>query len=144
MQPRHLRVNADVDELADVRRFVRDAARDAEAPIECLDDLVQAVDEAATNVITHGYRGGPGWLDVGVGLADDRFVVTIEDAAPAFDPTAVPAPDLGVRPLARRPGGMGVHLMREATDELAYRPRPGGGNILTMVRSRGPRRKEKG
>jgi len=144
MQPRHLRVRADIDELADVRRFVREAAHEADAPIECLDDLVQAVDEAATNVITHGYRGGPGWLDVEVGLADDRFVVTIEDAAPAFDPTAVPEPDLAVPPLARRPGGMGVHLIREATDELAYRPRPGGGNILTMVRSRGPRRKEEG
>jgi hypothetical protein len=30
---------------------------------------------------------------------------------------------------------MGVHLIRESTDRLAYRPRPGGGNILTMVRS---------
>jgi serine/threonine-protein kinase RsbW len=143
---RRLRIPADLDRLAEMRALVRGAvdAIDPAADETCQDDLVQAVDEAATNVITHGYRGGPGWLDVGVGLADDRFVVTIEDAAPAFDPTAVPAPDLGVPPLARRPGGMGVHLMREATDELAYRPRPGGGNILTMVRSRGPRRKEKG
>lgn len=141
---RHLRVDAELPELAGIRRFIREAANAADAPIDCLDDLVQAVDEAATNVITHGYRGGPGWLEVGVGLEDDRFIVSLEDAAPAFDPTQVPEPDLSVPPLDRTPGGMGVHLMRRATDELSYRPRPGGGNILTMVRSRAARQKEDG
>jgi serine/threonine-protein kinase RsbW len=139
---RHLRVTADLGELAAVRRFVRDAAGAADAPIDCLDDLVQAVDEAATNVITHGYRGAAGFIDVGVELAGDRFVVTLEDEAPEFDPTAVPEPDLSVPPLARKPGGMGVHLIRESTDLFSHRPRPGGGNILTMVRSRAAGRKE--
>lgn len=139
---RRMRIEADLGELAAVRQFVRDEAGAADAPIDCLDDLVQAVDEAATNVITHGYRGAPGWLEIGVALADDRFVVTIEDGAPRFDPTAAPEPDLSIPPLARQPGGMGVHLMRQATDELRYRPRPGGGNILTMIRSLGPGRKE--
>jgi serine/threonine-protein kinase RsbW len=139
---RHLRVPAALGELADVRRFIRDAATAADAPIECLDDLVQAVDEAATNVITHGYGGTPGWIEVGVALADDRFVVTLEDAAPEFDPTRVAEPDLTVPPMARKPGGMGVHLMRESTDALSHRPRPGGGNILTLVRSRTTGRKE--
>jgi anti-sigma regulatory factor (Ser/Thr protein kinase) len=39
---------------------------------------------------------------------------------------------------------MGVHLIRTSTDALAYRPRPGGGNILTLVRSLRPRLKEDG
>lgn len=139
---RRLRVQAELGELADVRQFIREAATAADAPIECLDDLVQAVDEAATNVITHGYGGAPGWIEIGVAVADDRFVVTLEDGAPEFDPTSVAAPDLTVPPMARKPGGMGVHLMREATDALSHRPRPGGGNILTLVRSRTAGRKE--
>lgn len=139
---RRLRVRAELGELADVRQFIRDAATAADAPIECMDDLVQAVDEAATNVITHGYEGSPGWIEVGVAVEDDRFVVTLEDAAPEFDPTRVAEPDLTVPPMARKPGGMGVHLMREATDALSHRPRPGGGNILTLVRSRTAGRKE--
>jgi serine/threonine-protein kinase RsbW len=131
----HLRIDADLDRLAEVRRFVRAQAAAADAPIECLDDLVQAVDEAATNVIVHGYRGRDGWLDIGIALEDDGFIISIEDGAPSFDPTTVPEPDLTVPPMARRPGGMGVHLMRAATDGLSYRPRPGGGNILTMSRA---------
>jgi len=60
---RSLRVDADRAALAEVRRFVRSAATDAGAPAECLHDIVQAVDEAATNAIVHGYEGRPGWLD---------------------------------------------------------------------------------
>ena len=139
---RTLRITADLDRLAEARRFVRDAANTAAAPIDCLDDLVQAVDEAATNVIVHGYEGRPGWIEIGVSLEGDRFVVTIEDEAPAFDPTSRPEPDLSIPPERRKPGGMGVHLIREATDELDWRARPGGGNILRLVRARAARREE--
>ena len=132
---RSLRIDADVGRLAEVRRFVRDVASDAGANVDCLADLVQAVDEAATNAIVHGYRGAPGWLEIGARVDGPDLVVTIEDGAPAFDPTSRPAPDLSVAPMARKPGGMGVHLIREATDRLIHRPRPGGGNILTLVRA---------
>jgi serine/threonine-protein kinase RsbW len=138
----HLRVRADLDRLAQVRALVRDVANAADAPVVCMDDLVQAVDEAATNVIVHGYRGEAGWLDITAELDGDRIVVTLEDEAPTVDPTLVPEPDLTVRPEHRRPGGMGVHLIRLAMDELTHTPRPGGGNILTMARRLDPRPKE--
>lgn len=132
---RRLRIPAELPRIADARQFVRDSAAAAGTPIDCLEDLVQAVDEAATNAVLHGYAGAPGWLEVGTALAGNEFVVTLEDAAPPFDPTTCPEPDLSIPPLARRPGGMGVHLIRESTDRLAWRPRPGGGNILTMARA---------
>ena len=139
---RHLRIDAELGELAHVRRFVRETATEANAPIDCLEDLVQAVDEAATNVITHGYEGAPGWIEVSAAVDADDLIIELQDEAPAYDPTSHPEPDLSIPPLHRKPGGMGVHLIREATDALTYRPRPGGGNILTMVRSMRPRRKE--
>jgi serine/threonine-protein kinase RsbW len=139
---RHLRIPADLERLAEVRALVREVCTDCAAPRSCRDDLVQAVDEAATNIIRHGYRGEPGQIDVTVDLLGDDFVITLEDDAPAFDPTRVPEPDLSVAPEHRKPGGMGVHLMRLGTDSLEHRPRPGGGNILTLTRSRVPRSKE--
>ena len=39
---------------------------------------------------------------------------------------------------------MGIHLIRELTDGFSYRPRPGGGNILTMVRSLAAERSKEG
>jgi serine/threonine-protein kinase RsbW len=139
---RSLRIPADLDRLAEVRRLVRDVAAASDAPAVCMDDLVQAVDEAASNVIRHGYRGGPGWVDVAAELVGGRIEVTLEDAAPAFDPTTIPEPDLSVPPERRRPGGMGVHLIRLAMDSVRHSPRPGGGNILTMSRRLDPRPKE--
>jgi serine/threonine-protein kinase RsbW len=133
---RRLRVPAELERLADVRAAVREVARACSAPVTCMDDLVQAVDEAVTNVIVHGYRGEPGTIDLTAELVGDDIVVTIEDRAPAFDPTAIPAPDLTIPPHRRRPGGMGIHLMRLAMDSVEHRPRPGGGNILTLTRSR--------
>lgn len=141
---RRLRLPAELDRIADARRFVREAAADADAPVECLEDMVQAVDEAVTNVVLHGYRGEPGWLEIGASVEGDELVVTLEDGAPEFDPTSRPEPDLSVPPMARRPGGMGIHLIRESTDRFAHRPGPGGGNILTMVRSLRPNRRKEG
>ncbi len=130
----HVRVPAQLERMAEVRSLIREVAGDCDAPDSCEEDLVQAVDEATTNTILHGYHGEPGWLDVTAERVEDRIVITLEDAAPPFDPTGVPEPDLVVPPERRRPGGMGVHLMRLATDSITHRPRPGGGNILTMTR----------
>lgn len=136
---RRLVIPAELERLAEIRAVVRDIASACEAPADCIDDLVQAVDEAATNIIVHGYRGAPGIIEMTAELVADDIVITLVDTAPAFDPTSVPPPDLTVPPAHRRPGGMGVRLMRLATDSVARRPRPGGGNILTLTRARARR-----
>ena len=132
---RSLRVASELGRLVEVRDLVRSAADEVGAGEACTADMVQAVDEAATNAIVHGHAGEVGWVEVAVATDGDRFVVTIEDDAPAFDPTTVPDPDLTVHPRDRRPGGMGVLLARLCVDEMTWRPRPGGGNILTLVRT---------
>jgi serine/threonine-protein kinase RsbW len=129
-----LRITADLSRIAEIRAAVREVAAGCDAPEMCESDLVQAVDEAATNTIVHGYRGAAGWLEVTAEHVDDHIVITLEDAAPTFDPTTVAEPDMSLDPARRRPGGMGIHLIRLATDSMRHRPRPGGGNILTLTR----------
>ena len=135
-------VAADLDRLADIRALVRDVALSSDAPPAALEDLIQAVDEAATNIVLHGYELRGGAIDVDARLVDDHIVIVLSDTAPMFDPTVVPEPDLSVPALRRRPGGMGLHLIRLATDSMEHRPRRGGGNILTLSRSLDPRPKE--
>ena len=58
--PAHrLRIDADVDRLAQVRAFVRDAVGSFGGSNRAEDDLVQAVDEVTCNVMLHGYDGKP-------------------------------------------------------------------------------------
>lgn len=139
---RSIVVPATLDRVAEVRAFVREAAAAAGASDGVIADVVQATDEAATNVVVHGYAGQPGELEVQVVLQDGRLEVRLLDRAPTFDPTAVPAPNLSVPPLRRRPGGMGVHLIRAATDETRHHRRPGGGNELVLVCDIAPRSTE--
>jgi anti-sigma regulatory factor (Ser/Thr protein kinase) len=136
---RHLRIPADVERVAEIRGAVREVATACNAEPDCLDDLVQAVDEATTNVIVHGYAGAAGSIDVDVARVGETIVITVEDEAAPYDPTTHEEPDLSVPPEHRRPGGMGIHLMRAALDRIEHRPRPGGGNILTMTRRLGRR-----
>ena len=128
-----LRVDAQPASLAAIRRFVRAAAAAEGLDAARLDGLVQAVDESATNVIAHGYRGGHGEIEVDAHREGRDLAVVMRDHAPPFDPTTVPAPDRAARLASRRAGGMGVFLARELCDDVRYRPIPGGGNELTLV-----------
>ena len=132
-----MRVPSDVDRLAEVRAFVRAAVLDFGGSARIAEDLVQAVDEAACNVMLHGYGGTPGEVEIEAALRDRRIEITLADRAPAFDPTAAPDVDTTKPPVSRRPGGMGmgVHLLRTMTDEVRHHVRPDGGNELTLVRS---------
>jgi len=138
--PRSIEIEARLERLAEVRAFVREAAGAIGASDDCVVDLVQAVDEAATNIVTHGYRGRPGPIAVAVAPDETGIRVTIHDRAPRFDPGSAPEPDLSATHI--RPGGMGIHLIRAATDAMEHDERPGGGNVLTLVRRLGRRDKE--
>lgn len=134
---RTLRVAADVERLAEVRAFVRNAVVDLGGSKRVAEDLVQAVDEATCNVMLHGYRGAPGEIEIEAVVRDRNIEIRVLDRGPAFDPTAAPDADVSNPPVPRRPGGMGVgiHLLRTMTDEVRHHVRPDGGNELTLVRS---------
>jgi serine/threonine-protein kinase RsbW len=118
--------------LAAIRCFVMAAAEAADFPREAVDAMIQAVDEAATNVILHGYRGSPGIIEVELKVDGNALVVRLRDDAPAFDPTSVPAPNLDIPLPLRPPGGLGVYLMRQFVDRVSYRRTETGRNELTL------------
>ncbi len=129
-----VQVPADVKRLGAIRRFVEEAAAGMGVDTQAIADMVQAVDEAATNIITHAYRGRPGSIDLDVELEGEWLVVRLRDQGPPFDPTKFPRPDLTVPLERRKPGGLGIHLMRSFTDSMAWRRTPEGGNELTLTK----------
>ena len=134
---RRLRLESEVDRLADVRAFVRESAATLGASERSIEDLVQAVDEASCNIMVHGYDGGSGPIDVDIERRGDAIAVRLADRAKPFDPTAGPTPDPAAPPRNEREGGMGVgiHLLRTMMDEVHHAARPDGGNELTLLRS---------
>ena len=123
--------------LAAIRDFVETRATELGADADVIYEITAAVDEAATNVIIHGYHDQGGPLEIEVEAQEGTLIVRLRDQAAPFDPTTIPAPDLS-QPLEDRPlGGMGFHIIRKYTSSVSYREIPGGGNELTMVRKIG-------
>jgi len=132
-----LRIVAELDNLKEIRCFVREAAMALGADTAAVSDAVRAVDEAASNIILHGYEHEPGIIEIDVLREKDALVVHLRDEAPPFDPTKSPMPDVTL-PLEERPlGGMGIYFMRKLMDEVRHRSRPKGGNELTLIRAIG-------
>ncbi len=125
---------ARVDELDAIRNFVTETARALDANPTAIDDMVAAVDEAATNIILHGYAGRPGTITIQVKREHSSLVVCLKDRAPDFDPTTVPPPNLNLPLEQRRLGGLGIHLIRSYIDRITHRTMAQGGNELTLVK----------
>jgi serine/threonine-protein kinase RsbW len=122
-------------DLTDIRTLVRECATGAGFSAVEIDDLVQAVDESATNVLVHGYRKRPGRLTVTVESAGAELTVLLEDDAAPFDPRDWERPDADASWTQRRPGGWGIPLTRGCVDEIYHREREhGDGNVLTLVK----------
>jgi serine/threonine-protein kinase RsbW len=129
-----LSITADVHYLVIIRAFVEAAAAVLHAQARLVAHTVQAVDESASNIILHGYRGGPGLIEVEVKVVGNDLTVVLRDTAPVFDPTKLPEPDVTTALDERPIGGLGVFLARKLMDEIKHRERPGGGNELTLIK----------
>jgi anti-sigma regulatory factor (Ser/Thr protein kinase) len=96
--------------------------------------LSLAVDEAATNVIEHAYKGAP---DREVELRfEDRgpdFRVELVDTGQMVDPRAVPQVDIDKFVTERRTGGLGMHLMERIMDSVTFR-RSARRNVCALVK----------
>lgn len=125
---------ATVRDLNDIREFLESGILTLGGDDDTAGDLVLAVNEAVTNILLHGYDDQPGAVGVGIEADNGDLLVRLTDDAPLFDPTAVPPPDISL-PLEDRPlGGLGVHMMRQLTDELIYRVTDEDKNELLFIK----------
>jgi serine/threonine-protein kinase RsbW len=129
-----LRIAAELKNLSVIRHFVQETASALGADRDMIADVILATDEAATNVIAHGYQYQSGTIEIELDRSGDAIVIYMRDQSPSFDPTSVPPPDV-TQPLDERPlGGMGIHLIRQLMDKVTHRILPQGGNELTMTK----------
>ena len=125
-------VRATIERAAEVLHF-----QDAEARA-----IVRSVDEALANVMRHAYRGRPG---LPIEMACHKLPGGEQKSAPRG--IEILLSDRGVpvkpatfkgRPLDEiRPGGLGLHFIRESMDEVEF-TREKGKNLLRMVKYLSP------
>ena len=86
--------------------------------------------EIVSNIVDHGYRGGPGRIWVELDLSPGAATVAFMDAAPAFNPLAVPAPAMAASIEDTQIGGFGIHMVRSSATHCRYERRDGR-NVFT-------------
>ncbi len=103
------------DELEAIFAFTRENMTPALA--RTIDFVLE---ELFTNVVKYGKKSeAPVRIDIGR-IADGVEVTIIDSDAEPFDVTAAPDADINLPIEARRPGGLGIHLVRKMVDSIRY------------------------
>ena len=125
-----LSMPASPSRLAGLRRAVRASLRGVSD--EVADDVVLALNEAATNAVLYGSRGGQP-VEVAVHVTHDWVEASVLDHGPEPPPGLHAAADTD----ELRAGGRGLWLLRRLVDEVRLeRVKPG--TRVTLRRAIGP------
>jgi len=135
-EPPHLSIEvaSDPSLLCGLRELVNRLARNIGFSEVQSSQVALAVDEALANVIRHGYDNRPDariWLSIWTLAPNEHgpgLRLIIEDQARQVDPATIKSRELD----DIRPGGLGVHIIREVMDETRYEKRSGTGMRLTL------------
>lgn len=123
----------DVAELVAVTDALDRVGEDIGFPPKALMQLQVALDEVLSNVIKYAWAdAGPHRFRVRIEPSQSGIAVVVADDGMPFDPRAQPPPGPagGRRP---RPGGVGIHMVRQLVDDLDY-ARIDGLNCLTLTK----------
>jgi len=102
--------------LAAVAAFCRAQGADAGVVFAC--EL--AAEELFTNFVKYN-RGGADHIDLDLGVDAGMLTLTLTDfEVDSFDPRQAPVVDVTLPASQRRPGGLGLHLVRAYADDLRY------------------------
>ncbi len=127
-----LRIPAFANRMSLVRATLRSAAQHCGFDASATQDLVLAVCEACQNVMQHGYAGQePGDIVLSMARSEDGVIVRVRDFAAPVDPKNIRPRDLA----DVRPGGLGIHFIKNLMDSAVFLPGPDGiGNVLQMTK----------
>ena len=90
------------------------------------------IEELVTNCIKYGYTdSNTHTVEIVFSVADGVLTIDVTDDGNPFNPLEAPGPDFSVAAEQRPIGGLGLHLLRELSDEQRYERRDGT-NRLTL------------
>jgi anti-sigma regulatory factor (Ser/Thr protein kinase) len=121
-----LAFDADPSALATMADAVEDYAATAGVTPERAMQLVIALDEILTNIMTHGRLGSGDGIAVTVEAKAGALSAVVEDPGPPFDPLRDAPPPVLSGSVAERPiGGLGLHIAKTLARRIEYERRDG-------------------
>lgn len=133
-----LRLPATLESLKPIRDYVGLVASTAGISKTRAYGLALAVDEIATNIITHGYEeaGRTGDIIIHARVTEGAVEITLEDTGVPFDPWSHAKPEGLDTPLEERGmGGLGIFLARKNVDDFRYNYVNGHNHNIFVIRT---------
>ena len=125
------------ENLAAICEFVTSHSRKAGLSDSEVYDVELATNEAATNIIEHGYTGNPeGRIECSIDADEQNVTIILRDWGTPFDPSDVPDKDFDVPLKELGPRGAGLRLMKGTMDEVEFEQLSGDENRVTMRKYR--------
>jgi serine/threonine-protein kinase RsbW len=126
-------IRNDMMELANLKDSLEQIGAELAVPSKARMQLQVALDEIASNVIKYAWPdGGSHEFCVRIRGQQGQIKVEIVDDGREFDPRLAPPPEAAPTG-RRRPGGLGIHLVKQLVDRIEYE-RVGGHNRTFMTK----------
>jgi len=131
-EPQKITLPAELESLAAFRRFVEaSCAGRPGIDRQFIYDLVLAVDEACTNIITHGYAGmDPGSIMLACQVGAGKVVLTITDFGHPFEPYEPDRPEVDLALEDFPEEVFGLYFIYQSTDEVDYEAGEDGNHLV--------------
>jgi len=125
-----------LSEFNNAKHSIEDALKSWDTPFMDMMDIMLAIDESVTNIISHGYETSTLEDYIELKLASEKNKITIEisDNGKKFDFHSAPAPDIRKNLAGTKKGGFGVHLIKSVMDHVTHN-RENNKNILTLTKN---------
>ncbi len=132
-QKEHLIVPAQVDCLASLRDFVIQIGERHGYGRELVNAFKLAIDEAATNIISHAYGDREGYITVQAIIKRKSLTIKLIDQGLYFHPDWAAKPNLKAAVDAEERPGLGIFVIRKLMDHIDY-SKSHTGNELTLTK----------
>ena len=112
-------VEANVENLYDVRDFVNKELERHNCPPAIQDNINLAVEEIYSNIANYAYQPASGSVAVFMTVGESA-VIRFEDTGVPYNPLEHPEPDLDKPLMERKVGGLGIFLVKKVMDKVEY------------------------
>jgi len=129
-------------EVPNSRDAIAGASADAEAwlrehkaSLKITNLVLLAIEELVINCIDYGYDdSAEHTIVIDLSIDEQNLTITVIDDGHPFDPLTAPAPNFSVDVQDRPVGGLGIHLLKQLADQVAYERRDSTNRITLTKR----------
>lgn len=128
---KELTLRAETENLNQVLDFVNDFLKKKNCPMNVVFELDIAVEELFVNIAHYAYTPEKGDAVIGISFEDESVIITFTDSGIPYNPWAKKDPDITLSLEERQIGGLGIYMVKNSMDEVAYEYLDGK-NVVTI------------